>query len=99
MKKLLTEAPVLAHPNFDKGFVLEPDTSVTGLGAVPSQVQEDKILHPAVYTSRDLPPEEKRYTARDGNTSSGSEPFPCLSIGHVVVAYTHHSAQSKWEAC
>ena len=46
LKKLLTETQVQAYPNFDyKGFVLETDVSVRGLGSVLSQVQEDRLLH------------------------------------------------------
>ena len=37
LKKLLTEAPVLAFPNFVEGFLLDTDASGLGLGAVLAQ--------------------------------------------------------------
>ena len=41
LKKALTEAPVLAYPNYSKPFILETDTSLKGLGAMLSQKGDD----------------------------------------------------------
>ena len=51
--------PILAYPDFSKGFVLETDASKSGLGAVLSQLQNDGKLHPITYTSRALSKAEK----------------------------------------
>ena len=37
IKKTLTEAPILAYPDYSKPFILETDASLKGLGAVLSQ--------------------------------------------------------------
>ena len=59
LKTKLSEAPILAYPNFKKEFVLETDASLKGLGAVLSQEQEDKRLHPVAYASRVLSAAER----------------------------------------
>ena len=54
LKRKLSEAPVLAYPNFSKGFTIKTDASYSGLGAILSQEQEDGCLHPVSYASRAL---------------------------------------------
>ena len=54
LKKALSEAPVLAIPDFEKTFILETDASDLGLGAV--LMQEG---HPLAYLSRPLCPKNQ----------------------------------------
>jgi hypothetical protein len=51
LKKAMTEAPVLALPNFSDEFTLETDASGTGMGAVLCQAG-----HPICYYSRKFCP-------------------------------------------
>ena len=59
LKKALTEAPVLAYPDYSKPFILETDASFKGLGAVLSQKGDDNEIHVIAYASRSLRPSEK----------------------------------------
>ena len=43
-KKALTEAPVLAYPDYSKLFILETDASLKGLGMVLSQKGDDNEI-------------------------------------------------------
>ena len=65
LKELLTEAPVLAFPRFDRSFVLQTDASGKGLGAVMAQQQPDGMVRPIAYTSRTLQAHEKNYSATE----------------------------------
>jgi hypothetical protein len=62
LKEKLTTAPTLAHPNYDKPFLLYTDASNTGLGAVLAQQDSDGKEHPIVYLSRTLTAPEANYT-------------------------------------
>ncbi|KAJ8020637.1 hypothetical protein HOLleu_40281 [Holothuria leucospilota] len=62
LKELLSTAPVLIYPNFEKEFVLEIDASLKGLGACLMQKDEKGYLHPVAYASRGLRGAEKNYS-------------------------------------
>jgi hypothetical protein len=57
---LLTTAPVLAYPQRDASFILDTDASLSGIGAVLSQVQdgEEKVI---AYASKTLSRSQQRY--------------------------------------
>lgn len=57
LKAAITEAPVLAYPDFKLDFIVETDASVKGLGAVLSQ-RHDNIQHPVAFASCSLSPEK-----------------------------------------
>jgi hypothetical protein len=58
LKKALSEAPVLALPDFSKPFAIETDASGTGIGAVLLQSG-----HPLAYISKALGPRTRGLSA------------------------------------
>ena len=42
LKLMLTEAPILTHPDPKESIILDTDASVTGIGAVLSQIQHGR---------------------------------------------------------
>ena len=62
---LITSAPVMTYPDFQKPFVLYTDASKDGLGAVLYQYQTE-ILRVVAYGSRSLTPAEKKYHLHSG---------------------------------
>ena len=60
LKQKLTEAPVLAYPDFEKEFILDTDVSYVSIAAVLSQKIDGKE-HVIAYASRTLSQCEKQY--------------------------------------
>jgi len=69
IKTALTTAPVLAHADMAKPFILDPDSSVYRIGAVLQQYAEDRDgkqrLQPIAYESKKLTPTEQRYSSQE----------------------------------
>ena len=61
IKQKLIESPVMAHPDFDKEFVVATDACQTGLGAVLKQVDDEGHERVIAYASRILKGAETRY--------------------------------------
>jgi hypothetical protein len=62
LKKILTSAPILAYPDFDKPFELHIDGSTQALGAVLYQ-EQNNVKRVIAYASRCLSKSEKNYSA------------------------------------
>ena len=61
LRRRLTTAPILIHPDFSKTFILDTDASDQGIGAVLSQAGPDGTEHVIAYASRLLSKSERRY--------------------------------------
>ena len=68
LKTCLITPPVLSYPDFNKSFILETDTNISGLGAILSQLQEDGKLYPLAYASCSLSKSEKNSPVTDLET-------------------------------
>lgn len=83
LKKAVTEAPVLALPNFAKPFVLETDASGTGIGAVLSQVN-----HPIAYFSKKLSSRMQKKSTYSRELFAITEALVLDLLGHPFTIKT-----------
>ena len=65
LKRALTSAPVLAHPDPQRQWTVQTDASGYAIGAVLSQMQEDGTMRPVAYWSRKLNSAERNYSATE----------------------------------
>lgn len=64
LKTALLNCVVLAHPNFERPFILSTDASTDGLGAVLSQVPEGEArARPVAFASKSLTRSQAKYPA------------------------------------
>jgi hypothetical protein len=95
LKSLLTEAPILAFPDFSREFRLETDASGLGLGAVLSQEQPDGSTRPLAYASRTLQPHKRNYAATEMEALGvvwAIKHFRQYLYGHRCHVHTDHEA-------
>ena len=93
LKQLLINAPVLAFPDFTKGFILETDASGVGLCAILAQGDKDGIIHPIAYASRALQQYEKNYAVTELEALGivwAIKHFHHYLYGHHSEVYTDH---------
>jgi hypothetical protein len=65
LKAKLTSAPVLAHPDPSRQYILHTDASGFATAAVLSQEQEDGSIRPVAYYSKKMSPAERNYGITD----------------------------------
>eukprot|EP00944_MAST-04C_sp_MAST-4C-sp1_P004877 g4877.t1 len=65
IKKALTSAKVMLHPDPTKPFIIHVDGSYKGVGATLNQKDEEGNIRPVWYASRSLTPAEANYDARE----------------------------------
>ena len=81
LKQKLISAPILIYPDFEKSFVLYTDASGTGIGAVLSQIGNDKKEHVVAYASRSMNKAEQNYPITDQE---------CLAIVWAIKYFQHY---------
>ena len=95
MKKILTETPVLIHPDFKKDFILSIDALGYALGAVLEQEGNDRKLHPIGYASKTLTQAEQKYSTTELECYAviwGVEKFHHYLYGRKFKVVTDHQA-------
>lgn len=65
LKDRLTSSPILSHPDFKRPFVIQCDASMTGVGSVLYQLDDDGNEHPIAFMSRKLNAAQRNYTVTE----------------------------------
>jgi hypothetical protein len=95
LKTLFTTAPILAHADPSRPFIVETDGSDFALGAVLSQVKDDGALHPIAFYSRKFSAAEINYQIYDKELLAIVSAFEhwrnyLYGTQHQVTVYTDH---------
>jgi hypothetical protein len=65
LRDKLTQEPILAHPDYEKEFLVHTDASLKGIGAFLSQIGDDEKEHMLCAVSRQLTAPEENYAATE----------------------------------
>ena len=83
----MVSIPILAHPDYEKEFILYTDASYDGLGFILAQQDDQGKEHPIQYGGRKLKPSERNYTITD---------LECLSIVWEIRKTHQFTEQEKF---
>lgn len=93
IKRLITNAPILAHYDYRKTIIVQADASGYGLGAALLQESEEKVREVVAYTSKTLTDCEKRYSQIEKEALAlafACEHFKEFIIGIDIKLETDH---------
>ena len=95
LKGAITSTPILVHPDADRPYRLEADSSDFATGAVLSQLRDDDKWHPVGFISKTLNDVERNYEIHDKELLAiirGLQEFRHLLEGaaHQVEIITDH---------
>jgi hypothetical protein len=94
LKKALTSAPTLAHPDYESPMIIMSDSCGYGIGAVLSQIKEEKE-HPLAYASRLLSTSEMNYSITEKECLAliwSLHKFRSFVWGCKIIIVTDHEA-------
>lgn len=98
LKTALTQAPVLAFPDYSLPFLMCTDASALGLGAVLMQQVEGQRPHVIAYASRVLNDVESRYSVTNLEALAvvwSLKHFRDIIYNYPITVYTDHSAVTQ----
>ena len=98
LKVALTNAPVLAFPDYESPFILYTDVSAQGLGAALMQEDARGKNFAVAYTSRTLNSAEKNYSVTHQETLYviwALKKFRDIILGYPITVYTDHAAVTE----
>lgn len=65
LKERMTSAPFLTHPDFTKPFVIQCDASITGVGSVLYQLDDEGHERPIAFMSKKLNSAQRNYSVTE----------------------------------
>ena len=95
LKDVLSSAPILSFPDFDRPFIVDTDASNSGLGAVLSQIGLDTVERPVYFASRTLNRAERKYSTTRKELLAvvwALKTFRPYLLGAPFVLRTDHNA-------
>src|SRR5258706_12463783 len=95
LKKLFTEAPILAHFDPDRPKIIKTDASDLAIGGILSQLEPDVKWHPIAFISRKFQAAEVNYDVHDKEMVAIIYCFKewrhfLIGCPHKIVVYTDH---------
>ena len=101
LKRRLTCAPILGYPDYSSPFVLSTDTSCTAIGAILSQVGDDKVHKVIGYHGRSLYGTEKNYSISEQEAlaifDAPKHSQHYMQHAHVVIKTDHHPLKGLFQ--
>ena len=96
VKAILSSGPVLAAPDFNKGFSLAVDASDAGAGAVLMQADDDGVDRPVSYFSKKFSVSQRNYSTVEKETLAlilALQHFDVYvgSATRLIVVWTDHN--------
>lgn len=98
IKNLVSSAPVLQYPKFDREFILTTDASDFAVAAILSQIDDDGTEKPVAFSSQTLDPRERNYNTTEKEAYAivfGVRHFRVYLLGKKFRIVTDHRAL-KW---
>ncbi|XP_067635455.1 uncharacterized protein [Eurosta solidaginis] len=95
LKTILTTAPVLTNPDFDKKLYLHCDASNFGIGAILVQLSDDNVEQPIAFMSKKLNRAQRNYSVTEREcfvVILAIEKFRCYLELQEFEVVTDHSS-------